>query len=159
MHETKTRQDTKQGKIIQPSNISTKRRSARHEGTCFHPSESRESTFQAYQRDRLMRDEGHVLWVVNSVTSNCISLIDVDWLEITNFSDVSDVSCAFNWLDINILILTSVTSWLFSLLSRFLLFVLLRVLCLVCFFIVSRLVYLHNMNECDVAALDKLLIH
>ena len=45
-------------------------------------------------------------------------------------------------------------------LSRFLLFVLLRVLvCLVCFLIVSRLVHLRNMNECDVAALDKLVVY
>ena len=55
-----------------------------------------------------------VLEGVNSVTSNCIRLKVIDWLESTYFSDVSDVSYAFNWLDMNILFLTSETSWLSS---------------------------------------------
>ncbi len=56
---------------------------------------------------------------VNSITSNCIRLKVIDWLESIYFSDVSDVSYAFNWLDMNILFLTSrdvvvFLSWFFS---------------------------------------------
>ena len=85
---------------------------------------------------------------VNSVTSKCIRLKVIDWLESTYFSDVSDVSYAFNWLDMNILFLTSETSWFFFLAIRLVVFSIRIVACLVsCLFLKLGESYLAKQHE------------